>query len=105
MRVRYMTHVRCGSRRFLIHFSLLGRFPMRPLRFLACSAALLIGLGSASASFAQETKIKFQLDWRFEGPSALFLVAKARGYFAQEKLDVTIDAGNGSGNAVNRVAS
>jgi NitT/TauT family transport system substrate-binding protein len=30
---------------------------------------------------------------------------KAKGYFAAEKLDVTIDAGNGSGNAVNRVAS
>ncbi|WP_234815023.1 ABC transporter substrate-binding protein [Noviherbaspirillum denitrificans] len=56
-------------------------------------------------ALAQETKVRFQLDWRFEGPSALFLVAKSKGYFAQEKLDVTIDAGNGSGNAVNRVAS
>lgn len=54
---------------------------------------------------AQDTKIKFQLDWRFEGPSAFFLVAKSKGYFAQEKLDVTIDAGSGSANAVNRVAS
>jgi NitT/TauT family transport system substrate-binding protein len=63
-----------------------------------------IGLQSAPA-FAEDTKIRFQLDWRFEGPAALFLVAKAKGYFTQEKLDVTIDAGNGSGNAVNRVAS
>jgi len=63
-------------------------------------------LCAASAqTLAQETKVKFQMDWRFEGPSALFLVAKSRGYFEQEKLDVTIDAGNGSGNAVNRVAS
>ena len=54
---------------------------------------------------AQDTKINFQLDWRFEGPAALFLLPKAKGYFAAEKLDVTIDAGNGSGNAVNRVAS
>ena len=60
---------------------------------------------SASLVQAQETKIKFQLDWRFEGPAALFLAAKAKGYFTQEKLDVTIDAGNGSGNAVNRVAA
>ncbi len=67
------------------------------------TAALLLCTAWSSA-FAQ-TKIKFQLDWRFEGPSALFLVAKAKGYFAQEKLDVTIDAGSGSGNAVNRVAS
>jgi len=68
------------------------------------TAALLLS-AACSAAFAQETKIKFQLDWRFEGPSALFLVAKSKGYFAQEKLDVVIDAGSGSGNAVNRVAS
>jgi NitT/TauT family transport system substrate-binding protein len=59
----------------------------------------------ALPALAQDTKIKFQLDWRFEGPSAFFLVAKSKGYFAQEKLDVTIDAGSGSANAVNRVAS
>ena len=69
---------------------------------LAVASAL--GLHAMSAS-AQDTKIAFQLDWRFEGPSALFLLPKAKGYFAAEKLDVTIDAGNGSGNAVNRVAS
>jgi NitT/TauT family transport system substrate-binding protein len=54
---------------------------------------------------AQDTNIKFQLDWRFEGPAALFLVPVAKGYFKQEKLNVTIDAGNGSGGTVTRVAS
>ena len=68
-------------------------------------AAALLLCAASTQILAQETKIKFQLDWRFEGPSALFLVAKSKGYFEQEKLDVTIDAGNGSGNAVNRVAS
>jgi NitT/TauT family transport system substrate-binding protein len=72
-------------------------------KFLKFTAAIALSVACASA-FA-DTKIKFQLDWRFEGPSALFLVAKAKGYFAQENLDVTIDAGSGSGNAVNRVAS
>lgn len=60
---------------------------------------------SASPASAQMTPVKFQLDWRFEGPAALFLLAKSKGYFEAEKLDVTIDSGNGSGNAVNRVAS
>jgi len=69
------------------------------------SAALVALCAFSAAATAQDTKIKFQLDWRFEGPAALFLVAKEKGYFAQEKLDVTIDAGSGSGNAVNRVAS
>ena len=58
-----------------------------------------------SPALAQDTKVNFQLDWRFEGPASLFLLAKAKGYFAQEKLDVNIDSGSGSGNAVNRVAS
>jgi len=54
---------------------------------------------------AQTTPIKFILDWRFEGPSALFLAPVAKGYFKDAKLDVTVDAGNGSGGAVTRVAS
>jgi NitT/TauT family transport system substrate-binding protein len=54
---------------------------------------------------AQETPLKFQLDWRFEGPAALFLVPAAKGHFKDEKLNVTIDAGNGSGGTVTRVAS
>jgi NitT/TauT family transport system substrate-binding protein len=68
--------------------------------FLAASA-LCFGLGVAHA----ETPIKFQLDWRFEGPAALFLHPAAKGYFKEAGLDVTIDAGNGSGGTVTRVAS
>ncbi len=77
------------------------RLARHAARALLCTVCAAFAMQVA----AQDTKIAFQLDWRFEGPSALFLVAKAKGYFAQEKLDVTIDAGNGSGNAVNRVAS
>jgi NitT/TauT family transport system substrate-binding protein len=54
---------------------------------------------------AQEQTIKFQLDWRFEGPAALFLVPVAKGYFKAEGLNVVVDAGNGSGGTVTRVAS
>jgi len=68
--------------------------------FLAASA-LSFGLGAAHA----QTPIKFQLDWRFEGPAALFLHPAAKGYFKGAGLDVAIDAGNGSGGTVTRVAS
>jgi NitT/TauT family transport system substrate-binding protein len=71
----------------------------------AIAAALTLSALTISSLAQAQTKIKFQLDWRFEGPAALFLAAKAKGYFEAEKLDVQIDAGNGSGNAVNRVAS
>ena len=71
------------------------------LRALALATASL----ATSAAMAQTTPIKFQLDWRFEGPAALFLTPAAKGYFKDAKLDVTIDAGNGSGGTVTRVAS
>jgi NitT/TauT family transport system substrate-binding protein len=73
--------------------------------WLAAGLVGTLGVLSAAPAAAQMTPVKFQLDWRFEGPAALFLLAKAKGYFEAEKLDVTIDSGNGSGNAVNRVAS
>ena len=66
------------------------------------SVAAVLAFGAAQA---QTTPIKFQLDWRFEGPAALFLTPAAKGYFKDAKLDVTIDAGNGSGGTVTRVAS
>ena len=69
------------------------------------SALALAATASMGLAQAQTTPIKFQLDWRFEGPSAFFLVPVAKGYFKDAKLDVTVDAGNGSGGAVNRVAS
>ncbi|MDI1259045.1 ABC transporter substrate-binding protein [Aquabacterium sp.] len=66
--------------------------------------ALLIQIAGVSLCQAA-TPIKFQLDWRFEGPSALFLQPVAKGYFKQAGLDVSVDAGNGSGGTVTRVAS
>ncbi len=74
-------------------------------RALLCAAATSLALFTSLPLRAQETPIKFQLDWRFEGPSALFLVPVAKGYFKAEKLNVSVDAGNGSGGTVTRVAS
>ena len=58
--------------------------PSLPRRLLL---ACMTGLALASpALLAQETSVKFQLDWRFEGPSALFLVPVAQGYFCSSRL-------------------
>jgi NitT/TauT family transport system substrate-binding protein len=74
-------------------------------RALFKSILFLTLAASLGAASAQTTPIKFQLDWRFEGPSALFLTPAAKGYFKAANIDLTIDSGNGSGAAVTRVAS
>ena len=76
---------------------------MKKRLFLHAALALAAAAGIAPAHAA--TPIKFQLDWRFEGPAAFFLLPVAKGYFKEAGLDVAIDAGNGSGGTVQRVAS
>ena len=71
---------------------------------LPAVAALAFATGFSAPAFA-ETAIKFTLDWKFEGPAAGFLLALDKGYFKAEGLDVTIDSGNGSVEAIPRVAT
>jgi NitT/TauT family transport system substrate-binding protein len=72
--------------------------------FLQAVTALALAT-SFNAGAQTATPIKFLLDWRFEGPAALFLQPVAKGYFKDARLDVTVDAGTGSGAAVQRVAT
>lgn len=51
------------------------------------------------------TALNFTLDWAVQGPQAPFLVALDEGYYAAEGLDVTVDRGFGSADAVSKVAS
>ena len=53
---------------------------MNKRSLLKSAAALAASLAFVSTASAQ-TPIKFQLDWRFEGPAALFLASTAKGYY------------------------
>jgi NitT/TauT family transport system substrate-binding protein len=74
-------------------------------RHFMVAAVAGAGLALAVPAAAQTTDIRFTLDWRFEGPAAGFLLAEDRGYFAEEGLNVAIDTGNGSVEAIPRVAT
>lgn len=71
------------------------------MRLLSLAAAALLLAGAASA----QTAIRFSNDWKWEGPAAPMLLALDKGYFRAEGLDVTMDTGNGSLEAIPRVAS
>jgi NitT/TauT family transport system substrate-binding protein len=65
----------------------------------AAFLALLTFGGSAQA----QTRIKFTLDWRFEGQTSFMWLGLARGHFQKEGLDVQVDAGVGSTAAIQRI--
>src|SRR3954468_19140964 len=67
---------------------------------LLAAATLMV-----SAPAAAETPLKFLLDFRFEGPSAPFVLPLDKGYYKAEDLDVTIDTANGSVEPIAKVAS
>ncbi|RDJ22073.1 taurine ABC transporter permease [Bosea caraganae] len=74
------------------------------------AALKTLALGGALAlvsplSAAAQTPVKFTLDWVFQGPTSPFLVALEKGYYKAEGLDVTMDPGQGSAGAVQRVAT
>lgn len=72
---------------------------MKSLIAAFCIAAV------AATSAAAQTKTPFALDWKFEGPSAGYFAAIDNGHFADEGLEVEISAGQGSLDAIPKVAT
>ncbi|MCC5961821.1 MAG: ABC transporter substrate-binding protein [Rhodobacteraceae bacterium] len=64
-----------------------------------------IGFGALAVSAHAQTSMPFALDWRFEGPSAPYFVAIDQGFFADAGLEVEISAGEGSLDAIPKVAT
>jgi NitT/TauT family transport system substrate-binding protein len=71
------------------------------LKIFTAAAAITAMLSSAAV--AQETTIRFTLGWKTQGSDAAFFVARDRGYYKAEGLNVVIDQGEGSGATVTRI--
>lgn len=75
-------------------------------RRAAVLAAASFALALAAGSAAAQTSVKFSLDFTLQGAQAPFFLARDRGYYSAEGVNVTtIDVGRGSGDTVSRVAS
>lgn len=72
------------------------------LRRSVLTLALCLAAGSA---LAQATTIKFTLGWKTQGSDAFLFVARDKGYFKDEGLNVVIDQGEGSGATITRIMS
>ncbi|SOC10906.1 ABC transporter substrate-binding protein [Rhodobacter maris] len=70
-------------------------------RRFGISAALLV----SASPLAAETAMPFALDWKFEGPSAPYVLAVDQGLYAAEGLTVTVTEGAGSLDAIPKVAT
>ncbi len=74
------------------------RFSIAPLCLL--SACLLIPVQAVA-----ETTVRFINDWKWEGQASPLLLALDEDYFKSEALDVTLEIGKGSLDAIPKVAS
>jgi NitT/TauT family transport system substrate-binding protein len=75
-------------------------FTRRRLHQALAAATLALPLLTSAQDM---TPIKFVLDWKLQGVHAWYYLAQDKGYFAQEKIEITIDQGDGSANAVTKV--
>ena len=69
--------------------------------FLIFSGLLTVAPAlAATQPSAPPTKVKFRLDWKAGAQHAAFYLARERGYYAKEGIDLEIISGSGSADSV-----
>ena len=77
-------------------------------RLTAAGVALAMSIAPAiraETAAPAETKVRFVMDWAFEGAQSIWTIAAVQGCFKQHGIDLTLDRGFGSGDSVAKVAS
>ena len=74
-------------------------------KIAAAALALTFAAPAALADDHGPMKTPFALDWKFEGPSAAYFAAIDNGHFADQGLEVEISAGQGSLDAIPKIAT
>lgn len=75
------------------------------IKKICIAAVAALGLSWVAGTATAQTAMPFALDWRFEGPSAPYFLAVDNGHFAEQGLRVEISAGQGSLDAIPKVAT
>lgn len=75
------------------------------LATLASPAAVCPALSLGQGQSVEQANVKLTLEWAFQGPQAIFTYAADKGLFKKLGVNVQVDRGSGSTDAVTRVAS
>src|SRR3979409_1738400 len=70
----------------------------------AVLASVALG-GLASSAIAQAPNVQLTLDFAIQGQQSPFVLAAEGGYFARAGVNVQVDRGYGSADAITKVAS
>jgi NitT/TauT family transport system substrate-binding protein len=73
--------------------------------FSICSLIAVLALAVSAPVAAQGTKFPFRLNWTLYGEHAPFFVARDKGFYRDEGLDVEIQEGSGSTTVAQLVAN